>query len=327
MRRAVHVLILFALTFAALSVTPVVTADESVPASSASPAASPTPTPTPTATATAVPSRPAGTTAPSVPSPRPSPPLADAEEVRLPDGTVLPPLPASVEPPSVHAEMLEAHGAGDFDFEPGAPPSVEPPAGLGASTVGAAEGDGGVVLASWSAPEASPAQTRAALPNGLYREVHGYLPYWMLDPAELQWMRYDLVSTIAYFGVPARSDGYLDKASSGWSGWTSAAMTDVINRAHSRGVKVVLTVTMMAWDGGTGQATLLTNPTYRARLVQEIVSAVGQRSADGVNLDFEPVRTAEREEYTAFVRELKAGLVRAGVGSYLTVCTTGGAAS
>src|SRR6185503_1632828 len=48
---------------------------------------------------------------------------------------------------------------------------------------------------------------------------------------------------------------------------------------------------------------------------------------DGVNLDFEPVSTTLRDQYTSFVRQLKAGLVTAGVGSYLTVCTMAGAAS
>ncbi len=145
-------------------------------------------------------------------------------------------------------------------------------------------------------------------------------------------MQYQLVTTIAYFGVAARSDGSLATSSggaptAGWSGWNSSAMTGVINAAHARGVRVVLTITMMAWDGGAGQAALLGNATARTALVNNIVSAVGNRNADGVNLDFEPVFTAQRDQYTSFVRQLKAGLVAAGVGSYLTVDTTAGAAT
>jgi spore germination protein YaaH len=139
-------------------------------------------------------------------------------------------------------------------------------------------------------------------------------------------MQYQLVSTIAYFGVAAYSDGTLATTSTGWSGWNSSAMTDVINAAHSKGVRVVLTVTMMAWDGGAAQAALLGNATARAQLVNAIVTTVRNRAADGVNLDFEPVSTTLRDQYTSFVRQLKAGLVAAGVGSYLTVCTMGGAA-
>ena len=175
----------------------------------------------------------------------------------------------------------------------------------------------------------------AGLPNGLRREVFGFLPYWILsDAGAMEQMNYELVSTIAYFGVGARSDGTLDKGtpsapSVGWAGWTSSAMTDVLNRAHSFGDRVVLTVTMMAWDPASWarMETLLTSPTARARLVGQIVDAVRLRGADGVNLDFELVPSSLRNEYSALTRELKAALVAAGVGSYLSVCVTGGAAT
>jgi len=104
-------------------------------------------------------------------------------------------------------------------------------------------------------------------------------------------------------------------------------MTSVTNAAHARGVRVVLTVTMMAYDGGTAQAALLGSASARATLVSAIVATVRNRAADGVNLDFEPVSTTLRDQYTSFVRQLKAGLVAAGVGSYLTVCTMAGAAT
>ena len=58
-----------------------------------------------------------------------------------------------------------------------------------------------------------------------------------------------------------------------------------------------------------------------------IVATVRNRAADGVNLDFEPVSTTLRDQYTSFVRQLKAGLVAAGVRSHLTVCTMAGAAT
>ena len=72
-------------------------------------------------------------------------------------------------------------------------------------------------------------------------------------------LRYDLVSTIAYFGVPALSSGTLQKTGTYWNGWTSTHMTNVINAAHAEGVKVVLAVTMMAWDGDYAPMTALLN--------------------------------------------------------------------
>ena len=102
-------------------------------------------------------------------------------------------------------------------------------------------------------------------------------------------------------------------------------MTGVINAAHARGVKVVLSVTMMAYDGGAQQAALLGSAANRVKLINAIVATVRARNADGVNLDFEPVAVAQRDQYTSFVRQLKAALVAAGAGSRLTVCTMAGA--
>jgi spore germination protein YaaH len=156
----------------------------------------------------------------------------------------------------------------------------------------------------------------------------------MLSGSALSHMNYSLVSTIAYFSVGANAEGYLIKGgpttpSAGWAGWNSSHLTNVINNAHASGGRVVLTVTMMGWNtsGAAAQATLLGSSSARARLVAQIVDAVGSRNADGVNLDFEPVPSSLRSQFTSFVRQLKAGLTAAGVGDYLTVCVMAGAAT
>ena len=206
---------------------------------------------------------------------------------------------------TIHAEMASEMAAVEPAFRAGARPAPLAPDSTAS--------EGGSVAA-----------TAAGLPNGLAREVFGYLPYWALDAELLGSMNYDLVSTIAYFGVPARSDGTLQKTGTYWAGWTSTHMTDVINAAHAESVKVVLTVTMMAWDGDYAAMTsLLNSPTKRQALAAEIAATVADRNADGVNLDFEPMPNALEASYTAFVRNVKAAL-----GSrYLTVATTGGAAT
>jgi spore germination protein YaaH len=262
----------------------------------------------------------------------PIPPLRGDGPVTLPTGRVLPVKPDWVQESSVQAEMMAEHANDRLVFTPGERPHEQ---GEASATLGLSSGARTAItpltLAAPAGTEATLAAT-AALPNGMRKEVFGFLPYWMLDAGSLQWMQYQLVTTIAYFGVAARSDGTLATSSGGsptpgWSGWNSSAMTNVINAAHAKDVRVVLTVTMMAWDGGTAQAALLGNATARAKLVSSIVAAVRNRAADGVNLDFEPVSTTVRDQYTSFVRQLKAGLVAAGVGSYLTVCTMAGAAS
>jgi spore germination protein YaaH/uncharacterized protein YraI len=244
--------------------------------------------------------------------------------VRTASGRVLPPMPELVQP-SVHAEMLASQGAADIEFEPGDTPTVL------LNAAGEPEMAGATLepMGTLTEPLAI-----AALPNGLRKEVFGFLPYWMLTDSALSSMNYQLVSTIAYFSVNANKDGYLVKGTSsnpstGWAGWTSSRMTQVTNSAHSNGVKVVLTVTMMAWDSASAnrQALLLGSSTARWRLANQIVSAVKSRGADGVNLDFEPLATSLRDEYVSFVKLLKRRLVDAGAGAYLTVCVMASAAT
>jgi spore germination protein YaaH len=216
-----------------------------------------------------------------------------------------PPAPAPI---TIHAEMLAEHEGVDPGFVPGPRPEAL---------------TGGRVLDGISTPSL---QGGEVLPNALEAEVFGYLPYWMLDGASLSQLQYELLSTIAYFGVPAQADGTLQKTGTYWNGWTSTHMTNVIDEAHGQGVKVVLTVTMMAWNstGVANMTTLLTSPSSRLKLANEIAAAVSARNADGVNLDFEPMPNALEDAYSSFVREVRAAI---GADASLTVATTGGAAS
>ncbi|HUH16855.1 MAG TPA: cell wall-binding repeat-containing protein [Methylomirabilota bacterium] len=248
------------------------------------------------------------------------PPLGEA--LTLADGTVLPPLPAEQLRPTVQSEMLIEH-TGSADV-----PQVDEPA---PDTTGSTQSVQS--LQPLATVETMVAGPGGELPNGLHREVLGFLPYWKLDGTTRAALRYDLMSTIAYFSIGVQPNGYLQRGTAanptaGWTNWNSSAMSQVINAAHSRGVKVVPTITMMAWDYDfTDMSTLLNSATNRSRLVADVVTIVRNRGADGVNVDFEPVPTSLRSQFTTLVRELKAGLVAAGVGSYVTVDTMAGAAT
>ncbi|MEO7296677.1 MAG: cell wall-binding repeat-containing protein [Candidatus Limnocylindria bacterium] len=246
--------------------------------------------------------------------------------VTLPDGTVLPPMPAEQITPSAQSEMLEEHGG-----------LVEaPPESIISTMVETSVADADVVVEAASplvVVEGAATGPAGPLPNQLTREVLGFLPYWKLDSTTRGALRMDLMSTIAYFSIGVQSNGYLARGpasapTAGWQGWTSSAMTDVINAAHQRGVRVVPTITMMAWNGDySAMSGLLNSATYRARLVADVVKIVGDRRADGVNIDFEPVPSSLRSQFTSLVRQIKAGLVNTSVGSYVTVDTMAGAAT
>ncbi len=84
--------------------------------------------------------------------------------------------------------------------------------------------------------------------TSLTTTVFGYLPYWCSS----EYLQYSLLSHIAVFAVNINSNGSIGNTH-GWP-WTN-----LINTAHSNGVKIVLTATLFS---GNSIHTLITNQTY-----------------------------------------------------------------
>ena len=166
--------------------------------------------------------------------------------------------------------------------------------------------------------------------TGLRREVYGFLPYWQVsDPATR--LKFSVLSDIAYFSLGVDGSGNLQKRNSdgslttGWAGWTSAKMTDVITQAHLAKTRVTLTLSVFAWTPGQAavQAALLGSPAARATLVRQAVAAVRDRGADGINLDFEPLVTGREDGFVALVHAFRAAFQAIGPGYSLTFDTLG----
>ena len=182
---------------------------------------------------------------------------------------------------------------------------------------------------SAAAPSPTPAQGPATpAANVLRREIYGFLPYW--ESVAGPTLNYDILSTVAYFGVGVDGNGNLQKhsngnTSTGWAGWTSSWMTNVINNAHAHGTRVALTIEEFAWSTSEAneQVQLLSSAANRLNAAQQIAAAVSQRGADGVNLDFEPIASTQEGDYTLFVRTLRAELDKINPGYELTFCATG----
>lgn len=203
-----------------------------------------------------------------------------------------------------------------------------------ASDPSASRGAPVAVPAAWSSDGDAVAGdielTAAVDPGGLRREVFGFLPYWELGASTTR-LDWEKISTVAFFGVGAAADGTLQKRNAdgsttvGWSGWTSAAMTSVINAAHTSGARAVLTVQSFGWStsGLERQKQLLGSSTARATLAAEIVKAVVDRGADGVNLDFEPLASGYAEEFTSLVRKIRSSFNAVAPGYQITFDTTG----
>ena len=226
---------------------------------------------------------------------------------------------------SIQYQEAVAHASHKYTFTPGSVASVPYRPRPGDASV--VDGAAPVALPAGKGAAASPqtAGSGAANPNTaitvLRREVLGFLPYWELGTT----LDYNTLSTVAYFGIDLNTDGTLDKAGNGWSGWESSTMTSVINNAHAHGTRVALTVESFAWGsaGAFSQTALLSSPTASLNAAQQIAAEVYGRGADGVDLDFEPIAPGQSANYVSFVRTLRAQLDALHPGYELTFCGTG----
>ena len=141
------------------------------------------------------------------------------------------------------------------------------------------------------------------------REVFGYHPYWM----GTAWQNYnfDLISTISYFSAEATATGTL----SNLHGWPVAGL---IKMAHSYGVNVVLCVTL--FDNGD-LVTLLSNPSYRQNLINNLLTQVQAGNADGVNVDFESFPSSQKQNMVQFITDLTSTFHAEIPGSQVTLAT------
>ena len=149
-------------------------------------------------------------------------------------------------------------------------------------------------------------QNRSTTPS---REVFGYHPYWM--GTAWQNYNYNLISTISYFSVEATATGDL----SDLHGWP---VVGLINLAHSYGVDVVLCVTL--FNNGD-LITLLSNPSYRQNLIDNLLTQVQAGNADGVNIDFESFPPSQKQNMVQFITDLTNTFHAEIPGSKITLAT------
>ncbi|MDD3627850.1 MAG: glycosyl hydrolase family 18 protein, partial [bacterium] len=143
------------------------------------------------------------------------------------------------------------------------------------------------------------------------KEVVGfYNSYSSNYLSQIQW---DLLTILAWFSVTANADGSLTN-SSGWH-WPEYAP---ITTAHSNSVKVVLTVTCFS---GTTIGTILSTPSIRTTLINNLLTLVQNGNGDGVCIDFEGVPAGYKTQLLAFMTELNNTFKSANSNYHVSICT------
>jgi spore germination protein YaaH len=164
----------------------------------------------------------------------------------------------------------------------------------------------------------APGQTQGRLS----REVFGYLPYWELDAGMADYLHYDLLTTIAFFGVSFNADGTLDTTTAGYKAYQNAFATDIITRAHAAGVRTVITFEGLTLSRNDA---FLANPAARATFVQQAVALMSARGADGASLDIEGLDSQYFDEFGQLGAELKAAALAVNPNAQISVATNANA--
>ncbi len=113
--------------------------------------------------------------------------------------------------------------------------------------------------------------------------VYGYLPDWEYQSARSN-LNYDLLTHISAFDFVVESNGNIT-APSYWP-WS-----DVINAAHAKGVKVIMTAVNFTQ---ASIHTLLTDQNAKQNFINRAIAIIKAYQLDGINVDFEGMATADR---------------------------------
>jgi spore germination protein YaaH len=153
-----------------------------------------------------------------------------------------------------------------------------------------------------STPTAAPASLVNQAPLAA-RENFAFVPYWTL--AQSSTFNLTGLSTLAYFSIDVNPNGTLDESGSGWNGFQSQDLTNLISRAHAAGERVVLTVT--DFDQGSLNA-LTSSPSAPGTLSAALIPLLDAKALDGVNFDFEGNGSGDQAGLTNLITTVAAAL-------------------
>lgn len=137
-------------------------------------------------------------------------------------------------------------------------------------------------------------------------EIFGFAPYWNLH--KLNNVDFNTLTTLAYFGIAVDSEGSFAQDDPGYAGFHSQTASELFQKAHDYGTKVVLTLTQM--DNETIEQ-FLDNPAGQQNAINNALQLVRERNIEGINIDFEYIgnpREDQRQKFTDFVGNMSEAM-------------------
>jgi len=148
-------------------------------------------------------------------------------------------------------------------------------------------------------------QTRSLLSH----TVVGYLPYW--EYYQYPDLDYNLLTRINYFSAELNSNGDVINNHN----WNSLLLVDY---AHSLGVEVVLCATLF---GSNELTELLSSESNRTNAINNLLTLVLNKNADGIDIDFELLPLSQRDNLVLFMEELSEAFHNLMVDPIITMAT------
>jgi chitinase len=143
-------------------------------------------------------------------------------------------------------------------------------------------------------------ERRADDRGGLTKVVLGYYPSWKQAAFDVAKIRWEDLTHINHAFTKPDAEGNLIVP-------PDYLYPELVAAAHARGVKVVMS--MGGWENCDGFAPTAADPAKRQKFFGQILDFCKTNGYDGVDIDWEFVSNAEeRENFTAFVKELSARL-------------------
>jgi chitinase len=156
----------------------------------------------------------------------------------------------------------------------------------------------------------APAPQASSASSGIW--VTGYYAGWEQDRMPPDKIDFTALTHVVHFSVMPKLDGSLDIVRFDISPARSAA---IVTATHNAGRKVLLCV------GGANSAVnfrgAISN-VHRARFVKNLMDIVTTRGYDGLDIDMEPMAATDKDDYIAFIKELRAAMEQAKQGLLLT---------
>jgi spore germination protein YaaH len=131
-------------------------------------------------------------------------------------------------------------------------------------------------------------------------EVSGWIPYWSAEKGTEDVLAHiEQLTAVHPFGFTMGRNGELYDA----AGLSGEPWVSFIASAKEKKVRVIPTI---MWNDAEAMHRILSNKNARAKLVEDIASAVETAGWDGIDIDFENKKPATKDYFSSFLRELYA---------------------